>query len=249
MSFPISTNRAALMSRFAPRLSIAAAVVAACFAAAPAHAQVVNYFTDGTVANVPGIAGWFTLGDDLAGMSVQASFSSGTSEIRSWAATGPDSGGVTGTGWSLRIPPGFVNWDFDFEPGSNLGQLEQLILNGTTGLTVFDRPLPDPGTPGSDAGVDFEIYNGCAGCVANAIYGFETSVGAAAAVGDLYGALTVNFINGSGPSDDWSFIQDTDRVAAVPEPETYALMLGGLGVVGWVARRRRNAGSMSPRLD
>jgi hypothetical protein len=28
-------------------------------------------------------------------------------------------------------------------------------------------------------------------------------------------------------------------VAAVPEPETYALMLAGLGVVGWAARRRR----------
>ena len=29
--------------------------------------------------------------------------------------------------------------------------------------------------------------------------------------------------------------------AAIPEPETYALMLAGLGVMGWVARRRRNA--------
>ena len=28
--------------------------------------------------------------------------------------------------------------------------------------------------------------------------------------------------------------------AAVPEPETYALMLGGLGVVGFLATRRRN---------
>ena len=29
-------------------------------------------------------------------------------------------------------------------------------------------------------------------------------------------------------------------VAAIPEPETYALMLGGLGIVAWVARRRRH---------
>jgi hypothetical protein len=29
-------------------------------------------------------------------------------------------------------------------------------------------------------------------------------------------------------------------VGAIPEPETYALMLGGLAVVGWMARRRRS---------
>lgn len=31
----------------------------------------------------------------------------------------------------------------------------------------------------------------------------------------------------------------TFNVAAVPEPETYALMLAGLGMLGWVASRRR----------
>jgi hypothetical protein len=30
-------------------------------------------------------------------------------------------------------------------------------------------------------------------------------------------------------------------VAAVPEPETFALMLGGLGLLAWIARRRRSA--------
>ncbi|MCP5279932.1 MAG: metallophosphoesterase [Thiobacillus sp.] len=34
-------------------------------------------------------------------------------------------------------------------------------------------------------------------------------------------------------------------VAAVPEPETYALMLAGLGLVGLVARRRRAQGSLN----
>ena len=30
------------------------------------------------------------------------------------------------------------------------------------------------------------------------------------------------------------------EVTAVAEPQSYALMLGGLGVVGWMARRRRD---------
>lgn len=32
------------------------------------------------------------------------------------------------------------------------------------------------------------------------------------------------------------------EVAVIPEPETYALMLAGLGLVGWAAGRRRKAG-------
>lgn len=32
------------------------------------------------------------------------------------------------------------------------------------------------------------------------------------------------------------------QVAVVPEPETYALMLAGLGLVGWAAARRRKVG-------
>jgi hypothetical protein len=34
---------------------------------------------------------------------------------------------------------------------------------------------------------------------------------------------------------------ETVSVAAVPEPETYALMMAGLGVMAWVARRRKAA--------
>lgn len=45
--------------------------------------------------------------------------------------------------------------------------------------------------------------------------------------------------------DDESWAMDNLRVslngvtAPVPEPETYAVMLAGLGTLGWVARRRR----------
>jgi hypothetical protein len=38
-------------------------------------------------------------------------------------------------------------------------------------------------------------------------------------------------------------LADLGYAAAVPEPETYAMLLAGMGVVGWVARRRRKTGA------
>jgi len=43
-----------------------------------------------------------------------------------------------------------------------------------------------------------------------------------------------------GTSDSLGGSLDNVSVTAVPEPQTYALMLAGLGVMGFVARRRKN---------
>ncbi|HUG22671.1 PEP-CTERM sorting domain-containing protein [Piscinibacter sp.] len=67
--------------------------------------------------------------------------------------------------------------------------------------------------------------------------------------GDVFNPYTKNgeydfvlgFNDGSVNDADYDDLVVGFNVTTVPEPETYALMLAGLGVVGFVARRRRAA--------
>ena len=52
--------------------------------------------------------------------------------------------------------------------------------------------------------------------------------------------FVLGFNDGATHDADFDDLVVGFKVTAVPEPETYALMLAGLGVVGFVARRRRN---------
>ncbi len=49
--------------------------------------------------------------------------------------------------------------------------------------------------------------------------------------------FSVSFAGGAGVQGPT--LDNVTLTAAIPEPETYALMLAGLGVIGYVARRRR----------
>lgn len=58
-------------------------------------------------------------------------------------------------------------------------------------------------------------------------YGYSTPPSGQQYVSNQYGNYT-------------TFTATAISAAAVPEPETYAMMLAGLGLMGWTARRRRN---------
>jgi hypothetical protein len=58
-------------------------------------------------------------------------------------------------------------------------------------------------------------------------------------VGVQYAGGIQRVVVNAGPSVAFDHVQYGAMAAAVPEPETYALMLAGLGMMGLVARRRR----------
>ncbi len=56
------------------------------------------------------------------------------------------------------------------------------------------------------------------------------------------GLIGVSQVNITGvPSNGGYWAMDNVNMAAVPEPETYGMMLAGLGLVGFISRRRKTA--------
>ncbi len=78
--------------------------------------------------------------------------------------------------------------------------------------------------------------------IANGSFNGETSEDRFFGAIDPLGITAIKISNSSGGIEiDHLQYGFAGTVGAIPEPETYALMLGGLGLLGFVARRRRSA--------
>ena len=59
------------------------------------------------------------------------------------------------------------------------------------------------------------------------------------------GVIVVDWVGiNQAPGTTFTAVFDVTTAAAIPEPETYALMLGGLAALGFVARRRKARASI-----
>lgn len=184
-------------------------------------------------------------GAELAGLLVTVTWDFGPlttnpgihSFTYTWVATGADSGGIFVTG---PVPPfpimtltgnsATAAWRFT---GLYADPVVSVMLDGTAAGILFDRALPDPGTPGTGTGNDALALIGL--FATSASYSNPVGVAGAAPVGDLYSQLLFDF-SGAPLFSEFSFTQST--VLAIPEPATSVLTWLGLALVA--SRLRRN---------
>ncbi len=131
----------------------------------------------------------------------------------------------------------FVELDTD----ANSGLAQSITASGKVLLSFWYSARPDTAAGTNDIKVKFGSFSST---VLNGV-GNATSVNNwqhFSQVVDL-GTTTSSALifYGKGTSDGFGGALDNISVTSVPEPETYAMLLAGLGLMGCIARRRKQS--------
>lgn len=146
--------------------------------------------------------------------------------------SGFDNYGAFGTGWNL-----LVKHDVN---GAYAGG--SLFSNGVTFTSTITGMPGNSGTwtLSSSQNVTLDLVFALHGANRSGSFLFE----AEAVPGSGGNTWEINWLNNGGNVPNYSnmvlFVRNV-QVAAIPEPESYALMLAGLGVIGSIVRRRRRS--------
>jgi hypothetical protein len=117
---------------------------------------------------------------------------------------------------------------------------DEFVFTPSVGASLVDALVSSSGFQ-SITNIDFTsaTLNGVALSITNGTFDFAYT----ASQLSLDGTLTLILNGTSGANASYA---GTINVLPVPEPETYALMLAGVGVIGFMARRRKGA-TQSPQ--
>lgn len=118
--------------------------------------------------------------------------------------------------------------------------------NGTSAWTpvespISSGPISNTGCDGSGGGFAcveastkgvFDVLSG-----SSYAFQFDVTLGSGSFLTSFTGAhIGAGYANGSGEGSNYGI---TSHVSPIPEPESYAMLLAGLGVLGWNLRRKQ----------
>ena len=158
---------------------------------------------------------------------------------------------VTGSGSVYSFTLTALDLNSIFTSGAFIGSIAvdtipDLKLNGKNPDTVTLSSISGPATvevkngkgPGGNWDFQFDLGNsGAARLTANESLTWTATFSKPINFADVGFALHVQGLTSAQGGSAW-YVGGVPSVTAVPEPESYAMMLAGLGLMGFVARRR-----------
>ena len=186
-----------------------------------------------------------TLLSALLGAGTIASAQAGTVEFQGVDFTSSWSGNVLTLEIDAANPTG--SWAGATSLGAlqlnDLGTFDNVSLTaapgGAANWTLSSNELTANGcTGGGHAGTSLCYSGAHVALTDDMVFQFTFSGGN---VDPTSPQLKVNMFGADGDKKVGSLMGEHLVVSAVPEPETYAMMLGGLGLLGFMARRRKRA--------
>lgn len=230
-------------------LFISVALVLTGFSMASALPISTVDFLPGNTQVTTALTTFKTDGADMAGMSIQATFTDGTSQALVWSAdtttAATNDGGVSGL-FSLSVAGDTFFHDWMLTNNNDSG-IASMLIDAGQGDAVFDTILSPSGTLNSKGGRPFTVRSGSDNLEIEATYMDEVALSGSAPEGDIFRILQIDFTNENGFSNGTplSFIADTDSLEIpgdiqpigntrpVPAPNTMLLLgTGLLGIFG-----------------